>query len=221
MTLPLLPGTASRDPSIRPAVSPLAEELYAALGANTLGDDFRWLLLFYCQALTLNLQEVHDLAADTDQYPGWSALLDVSRAPAKALPYLAQFVGADVLPGLDDASQRLRIAEAQGWRRGTPASIRAAAQQWLTGARHIFMTERQDGSAYRLRLAFYATEVADQDQLTRAVQAAVPAGILLTVTILPGWTYADLQAAYAGKTYADLQADYAGQSYAYLGSILS
>ena len=203
-----------------PAVSDLADELYRALGATTAGDEQGWILLHLCQALTLHLQEIQDLAGDAVEHPGWSSLLDVERAPAKALGYLAQFVGVQLAPGLDDASQRLRIASAEGWGRGTPAAVRSAAQQWLTGDRHLFMTERADGSAYRLRMAFYATEVVDADQLQRAVAAAIPAGVVLDLVILPGWTYTQLAGAYSAKTYAQLASDYAGTSYAYLGSVI-
>lgn len=197
----------------RPTVSDAAERLYAALGAQTVGDDDQWVLLKLCDALAAPLAQVDTLAADSDAGPGWSALFDLDRCPPEALPYLAQFVGVKPLAGLDDAAQRYRVASTEGWKRGTPAAIIAAAKQWLTGAQTVHLVERLGGDAYRIRVTAYQAQAVDVDQVRVAVTNAVPAGIIADVRVDLGWSYADLKAAYAGKTYADLKADYVGKTY--------
>lgn len=193
----------------RPVVSDAAERLYAALGATTVGDDTNWLLLQLCEAVTQPLAVVDTLAADTVDGVGWSSVLDLTRAPAYALGWLAQFVGVRTLPGLDDAAQRLRIAGTEGWRRGTPAAIEAAAKQWLTGTQLVTLTERSS-SAYTIEITVYTAQATDPDQLQRAIEAAIPAGIIATVNIIAGWTVAEFEADYSGQTVADVESDFTG-----------
>lgn len=193
----------------RPAVSDVAEELYAALGATTVGDEQQWLLLQLCEALTQPLALVDDLASDTGDGAGWSALLDVDRCPPAFLGYLAQFVGATLAAGLDDTSQRLRIASTQGWQRGTPAAIVAAAKQWLGGNRTVQLTERYLGSAYKIRIRVYEAEATDTVQLALAIAAAVPAGILATVEPIAGWTVAEMETETVAEDIAYIEATWA------------
>ncbi|GAB6901875.1 phage tail protein [Kineosporia succinea] len=197
----------------RPVVSDVAEELYEALGAQTVGDEQRWILLHLCHAVTLSLQATQDLAADVVDEAGdivrhgWSPLLDVDAVPLPYLGFLAQLVGVELAPGLDDASQRLRVRSALGWQRGTPASIVAAAQQWLTGGRQVQLTERHLGSAYRVRVRVYEAEATDVAQLNRSIRAAIPAGVIPTVDVLAGWTIDEMETALSGQTIAGLEAD--------------
>ena len=115
---------------------PVAEEMYAALGPITSEDPaLGWPLLRFINAMAIRPQATDDLVRDSDEGPGWSGVVDLDRAPVNALPWLAQFVGVELLPGLDDESQRLRIRETAGFRRGTRAAIEGAARQFLTGSR--------------------------------------------------------------------------------------
>jgi hypothetical protein len=198
--------TTTQDASIRPDVVPLAEEIYAALGPLT-ADDQRhgWQLLRFVSAISQAPQVTEDLVRDSDAGPGWSSVLDVDRAPAEALGWLAQFVGVDVEPNIDPNSQRLRIKETAGFRRGTKAAIEGAARQFLTGNRTVQVQER-DTSAYHLKVTTFETETPFPDRTEAALQAQKPAGLVLQYVMSSGATYAELKA--TGNTYTQLKTAY-------------
>jgi Phage tail protein (Tail_P2_I) len=91
-------------------------------------------------ALAAMFEQVFAIVADqgspdepASYQAGWSTLLDPSTCPTAFLPYLAQFIGASVPPGTEDATARAIIRSEQGFQRGTPGAIVAAAQRFLTG----------------------------------------------------------------------------------------
>src|SRR5947209_2404735 len=53
-------------------------------------------------------REIAGYARDSDDGPGWSALLDLQRVPEKGLAWLAQFWGARIEPSLELAPRRER-----------------------------------------------------------------------------------------------------------------
>ena len=194
----------------RPVVSDTAERLYTALGPLPQGDEAQgWPLLRFCGVVTGPVAEVDGLASDTDTQVGWGPLLDVSLAPTKALPWLGQFVGAVVPEGMPDADARTLIEHAPGLKRGTPAAIVAATRLYLSGSGLVTLTERVGGDAYAVDVAVFGAQVTDLPALTAAVQATLPAGMLLTVTVASGWTIADMEARYVAGTVADVEADFA------------
>jgi len=164
-------------------------------------------LLAFCRALLHPLERTSALIRDSDAGPGWSALLDPSRAPASALPYLAQFVGVRVTRGAASGQQREEIVNAAGFRRGRPASIVAAVAATLTGDRTVILTERVDGEAYQLLVQTYTDQTPDAAAAEAAARAQKPAGIVLTFEVVDGQTYAQLAGRF--ETYADLAAEYA------------
>lgn len=182
-------------------VTPIAEEAYEALGpiaeADTSGQ-----LREFVGALVDPLQEVEDLIRDDDEgRPGWSSILDVDRAPAKALPWLGQLVGVRPALLLDEASQRLRIRETAGFQRGTRKAIAGAARQYLTGTRAVRIIER-DTSPYHFRVHTYLTETPDASDVEAALLAEKPAGLQMTYEVIVGASYQRLTESYA--TYNDL-----------------
>jgi hypothetical protein len=190
------------DLSIRPDVVPLAEEIYAGLGPLTADDQSHgWPLLRFVNAIAQAPQWTEDLVRDTDAGPGWSSVLDVDRAPAEALAWLGQFAGVDVEPNIDPDSQRLRIKETAGFRRGTRAAIEGAARQFLIGNRTVQVLER-DTSAYHLKVITFETETPFPDRTAAALQAQKPAGLVLQYELSSGATYAELKA--TGDTYDEL-----------------
>jgi hypothetical protein len=178
-----------------PVVTPTSLEAWGALGPWAEEDraSGTYDLLRYVAAVGDLLDAVNVLARDTDTDPGWSVLMDPDRAPSNALAWLAQFAGVRVLVGLDDASQRLRIKDAAGLRRGTPDAMRAAAQQWLTGSRQVILFER-DTSAYHLKVRTYAAETPNQARVLAALLAEKPAGLVLAYEVAAGATYAQISA---------------------------
>lgn len=200
----------------RPVVNASTEELYAALGHLTDGDvDLGWPLLTFLDANTQTLQYIEDIVRDdAEGRPGWSILVDIDRAPADAYGFLGQFVGVQLLVGLDDVSQNLRIRTTSGQRRGTPDAIKGAAQQLLTGTRRVDLFERES-SPYRLRVRTFAAETPNPTAVAAALAAEKPAGLVLVYDYAPGMTYAELQTTY-GPTYGAMTAT--GRSYANLAS---
>ena len=194
----------------RPVVSVTAERLYQAMGPLQQGDEQQgWPLLKFCDTITVPAADVEFFAADTDTQVGWGPLLDPTVCPLKALPFLGQFVGAVVPVGVDEATARAIVTHSPGWARGTPASVAAAARLWLTGGQHVTVNERLGGDAYAVEVVVYTAEVIDLSSLTAAVKAALPAGFALTVTVLTGWTIAQMESETSSNNIAYVESHWA------------
>lgn len=193
------------------SVTQVAEQAHAETGpwgrADRLTAD--WELLRFLEAALYDLQEVEDLARDTDDGPGWSVIMDVNRAPTKFLPWLAQFVGVRIGPNdtATDELMRAKVAAQVGFQRGTVGAMRAAAQVHLTGAKSVRFFERYQGNAYRLRVHTITAETPDAAVVEAALRAAKPAGIVLEYAAVAGQLYLELEADHAN--YAAVEAAYA------------
>jgi hypothetical protein len=133
-----------------PDLASFAALLYDALAPlATLDGQADWHLAHYCGALGAMFQPVADVARDTADGPGWSAVLDLDRCPDAWLPWLAQFVGVTVLAGSTPDAMRDRIGRTDGFKRGTPEAIRAAAQATLTGNQTVTFRERDSSAPTR------------------------------------------------------------------------
>jgi hypothetical protein len=156
------------------------ELLYDRLSPLAFADEQNdWALLKLCGALGQVHAPVHDIVSDPDGGPPWARLLDPDRAPAVFLPWLAQVVGERVPAGETEAAARTRIKLPQGNIRGKVPALVAAAQRTLTGAKFVQVLERT-GSAYTLTVVTQASETPDAPQTNRDLQAAKPAGLILT-----------------------------------------
>lgn len=200
----------------RPVVSDAAERLYDNLRPYHAGDDEAgWPLLRKCEATARILARPNEALRHDDIGSGARRMLAPYRAPAWALPWLAQFAGIPALPlGLTEAQQRDYIANAPGMRRGRPAAMIAAAQRYLTGNKTVEFLERSDptnpgaDAPYHLTVYTYAAETPDGAQVLAALLEQKPAGIVMHYDVLPGWTIGEMEAAYAGRTIGDLEADF-------------
>lgn len=197
----------------RPVVSEAAEELYISLGPwsrsdEAAGEDRGWPLLIYCEAIAGRLQPLLDVISDTDDGPGWSRVLDVDRAPAAWLPWLGQFVGVTVDTTQPEADQRTQVRSLPGMDRGTPGSIVAAAQRYLTGTMTVYLIERH-GSPWRLTVAMLNSEapVPDRPLIDKAIRRLKPAGIVLSVQYILGGDYNTLRDTHSD--YNDVKSTYA------------
>lgn len=190
------------------------QRLYAELRAYTHGDAANgYPLLTLIESFGHLAQQVDDYARDTDEGPGWSNLIDGTRAPADALGYLGQFVGVEpprLLDGETDEeyAERFRslILAPLGFIRGTPAALRLVAQQHLTGTKQVYFYERDGGNAYQLRIHTRAAETPDPDAVERALISQKPAGIVLTYSTIVGGDYDTLLGAHAD--YDEVEADF-------------
>lgn len=131
-------------------------------------------------------QIVDDWASDTDDgKPGYSILIDVTRCPDNALPWLAQFVGAKLTVGLSAAQQREQLIGLGNWKRGTVAALQAAPLPFLTGTQYVQVKER-DTNAYHLQVLVYANEVTDINKVQAALLTQKPAGLVMTLVNFSG-----------------------------------
>lgn len=141
----------------------------------------------YLRALSDPLfQKVEEWASDTDDdKPGYSILVDPTRCPVEAIPWLAQFVGVTIWSGLSEAEQRAQLIGLGNWKRGTAASIQAALAPLLTGSKTVQIKER-DTSPYHFQVLTYATETPDQNKVIAAITATKPAGLQFTYIYFSG-----------------------------------
>jgi len=180
--------------------------LYAALAPLAQKDvEVSWSLLVYCNAIGTMYQLIEDIVRDSPAGPGYSALLDVNRCPAVALPWLGQFVGVRVPPGLSEQAQRNWIASTDGFHRGTRDALIGAAHATLTPPGQVVFRER-DGDPYYLTVITYTAQTPDPTATLNALLAQKPGGILLTYRTALGQDYSQLRARHA--TYAAVKAAY-------------
>jgi hypothetical protein len=185
-------------------VTLVGDRLYQALAPLAYDDDSQGQSLqALCDAVGAMFEQTAELVEPgPNGEPPWSAILDVDRAPAFALPWLGQLVGVTVDPTLDEAGQRQQIRAETGMARGTPAAIVAAGQRYLTGTKTVLLIER-DASvspahpAYGLRVLTRTDETPDTAPVLAALTAAKPAGIVLSYGTVDGQTWQELIDNYA------------------------
>lgn len=195
-----------------PVLASFAQELYdrlAPLQYDEANQDYA--LAKLCAAIGEMFQVVEDLSRDgTDldgkEAPGWSQLLDIDRTPNYALGWLAQFVGVTLRAGLTDAAQRQRIKNTDGWNRGTPAAIVAAAQQFLTGTQTVILRERFP-DAYSFQVLTRTSETPSSAQVLAALVEQKPAGLVMLYNTISGNDYQLLITNHS--LYSNVFADYA------------
>jgi hypothetical protein len=191
-----------------PTLTHSAQRLYDYLAPLAEEDERHgYALALYLSALARLVDEVADLSRDgEDGRPGWSDLFNPERIPARLLPWLAQFRGVQLPQGLAVEEQRQRIREADGFRRGSPAAMIAAAKRTLTGTQTVYLTERS-GSAYALTVATLTSETPDPAATLAALREQKPAGIVLTHALITGGDYGTLLGTHAD--YAEVLTDFA------------
>jgi len=182
-----------------PVLDSFGQEVYDRLLTLTRDDEIHgWSLALYVNAIGKMFQIVEDYSRDQivggQDLPGWSQLLDVDRAPTAALGWLAQFVGVELEPNLDDATQRARIRETAGWKRGSLGAISGAAHQYLIAPKNVIIRERDPVAcpthpAYGLTVITYTSQTPDSAKVLAALLAQKPAGIILRYITADGQDY--------------------------------
>ena len=147
-------------------------------------------------AMSTVLERVAAIYDPVEGLPG-GPLLDVDRCPEWALPWLAQLVGVTIPGGMDTDTIREAIRSVAGWKRGTPAAMRAAAGFHLTGEKTVNFRERDPSGAdppYTLEVVTITTETPDPAAVELELRRQKPAGIVLTYRVVTGWDYQELTA---------------------------
>jgi hypothetical protein len=173
-----------------PDHSPFGERLRERTQPLALDDEsYGFAHAYLSEALSrpyLEVQEVFDPEGDV---PPVAPLLDIDLCPDWALPWLAQLIGAAIPVGMPPDTARELIRNVAGFRRGTPAAIRAAASFFLTGSKTVFFNERFANDAYRLGVVTLTAETPNPAQVQAAILAQKPGGILLSYSAIAGQTY--------------------------------
>jgi len=175
-----------------------ADRMYGMLEPYTYADAQNdYSLQEFLKSIGEMYEEIIDLAYDTtDGDDGWTLLTDITRVPSKAIDWLSQFVGVRQIEGLTDAQKIQRIAAREGFSRGTPHGMRAAAQVFLTGAKTVNLFER-DTSPYHLTVQTYASQTPNSTVVQAALLSQKPAGIVMVYTVVTGQNYLQLRTAHS------------------------
>lgn len=200
-----------------PTLTVVGGQLYESVAPLATEDaEYDWPLATYATGLALLLDEPADLSRDRDDgTPGWAIVLDPDLAPLKWLPWLAQFKGATIPPGLDEAAQRIRVRHADGADRGSIRSLVAIAQQFLTGTRSVYFQDRVGGDPDVAVLTTLTSETPNPDLVLAAITADKPGGLVLTHALVDGGDFDTLRDTHstfdavtaAFGTFDDLRAD--------------
>jgi hypothetical protein len=162
------------------------------------------------EALAKNFERVGPIYDPEEQLPG-EPLVDVDTCPDWALGWLAQLVGVTLPPGTSPDAARVLIRDVSGWKRGTPAALRAAAGAHLTGDKTVFFRERDATGSdppYTLEVVTRASETPDEAAVLAELLRQKPAGIVLTYRTVEGWDYQELSAT-GPDPYSTLKTTYA------------
>lgn len=130
---------------------------------------------------------------------GWSILLDPTNCPDEFIPYGSQFVGVQIPPSTDPVTARALWRAEQGFKRGTPAAVLAAAQAALPTGYTAAIIEREmptsNNAPYEFMLIVSPNTLSSADQtiLAQAVNNAKPAGINWTLVLTNGWTIGQME----------------------------
>lgn len=209
-----------------PTIANDTQALYDTLGSLTAQDAaLGYPLLKWLDGPGRLLETIDDLVRDSPLGPGWSQVVDPIRCPTAILPWLGQFVGVSVDASLSDTAQRNQIRAEAGFARGTVASLMSIARRYLAGNGTVHLVERDQGDPYRLSMTVFQQQIVGMsysalsanystyaalgaafptyaqfsysaDELNLALQAAKPAGLVLTLNVQTGASYADLTSEY-------------------------
>lgn len=199
---------------MRPEASAAAEELYEALEpAFTQGDEDRdWISLKIVMAVVagrVDLLRIY-LVDDILNLPAWAVVFDPERAPAEALPYLAQYSGALLTPEMEEAARRNAIQTPEAFSRGQLASLEAVAKRRLTGTKAVIVTERYTSNAWRLRIETIEAETPDPaGTVADIVRFQKPIGIRLFFNTRVAWTWGEAKASVEFPTWKAVKEGFA------------
>jgi hypothetical protein len=176
-----------------------------ASASGYLGKDTTWPLLRTAAAWVETLLDpVYEVVRERDGQRGWAVLLDPANCPAKGLPYLAQYVGAELTPEMDEAQQRAEIEEPTSWKRGQLPAIKLVGARGLTGTKRVIVRSRTPSVGHHyIRTLASETPSPERTEFTLR-KKGVPAWEMLDYEAIDGVTVEDVAAGW--KTVADLAA---------------
>jgi hypothetical protein len=167
----------------------------ADLESGTAGNGFP--LLTFLDAIGSQLAETEAYTRDDATHTGWGQLLDVNVCPTNALPWLAQLAGVAIPVGTSDSAARALIIAQANAKRGTPATLIAVLQAFLTGTKSVQLFERNP-DPYSFIIVCQASQIpggvggATAALALAALTAAKPAGLVMSFIVQAGLTWAEM-----------------------------
>jgi hypothetical protein len=198
-----------------PDLTPTGEFLWDEVGVAQPGDDQRGSpARILVGAVAKALGPLFDIVRDTDQGPGWSAVLDpdciVAMLPEtvaqRVLRWLGQFAGQSFPADMTAAAMAAQVGIPASFERGTFDALVQAVRHTITGTGYVFALERQ-GSPYRVTVVTRTSETPSPAMTLAAAQSQKPAGLVLTHVVTTTRTY--LENSSIAPTYAARSATYA------------
>ena len=151
----------------KPELAPTGERLRDRTAPLAPHDDrYGYAHAYLCGSLGAIFDEVAEVFDPEGDIPPMAPLLDPELCPDWALPWLAQFVGIVLPAGIPPDDARALIHSVYGFRRGTPAAMRAAAALYLTGTKTVNFRERDPDSPdppYTLEVVTLEDELPETD----------------------------------------------------------
>lgn len=178
-----------------------ATDLYERL-APVAGEDAAngYALRSFVEALAKMFDQVEVFAREAAGVPGWTPLVSPTYAPSDAaLRFMAQLAGVRLDVGLNTATMKAWLARAEGRRRGTAADMVEKVQETLTGAKTVFLGER-DTSAYHFTLVTRTAETPDAAKTEAALILAKPAGLQYTYATTAGYSWNEATSTWNAET---------------------
>jgi len=155
----------------------------------------------------MHMYEDVALLVDPEDDIPWVPFFDIDKCPDFALPWLAQVVGVRLPSSITGDEAREYIKALSFEEVGKPSAIRAAVGIYLTGNKTVYFRERDAGDAYALEVVTVVSETPDPEAVARALEASVPAGIIIRYRSVVGWDYE--QMTIEGGLYSALPAKFA------------
>lgn len=135
-------------------------------------------LLAFCEAIMAPIGPMEEVIRGDDTHDPYERAVDVGNAPLWVLPWLACIVGIEWHgPATEDL--RSLLIERPRYRRGTIASIRAAAQQTLTGTKTVDISNRFDDNPWLIRVTTLPSETPDPETTEKVVLSEIPVWVRL------------------------------------------
>ena len=171
-----------------PTVSQATTTLYSFLPQFVQDNDAAggWQFLTWLDGIGQQQQLIDNLCRDTESGIGWSVVLDVSRCPTYALPWLAQFVGVRFTGAQlnDDYMMRSAILAKGNFARGTVAAIVAAVTAALGSAGGtVKVIERVNAAG---QPDPYALTIVSQDAGGDLAYSELPGYVANALSLAPG-----------------------------------
>lgn len=140
------------------------------------------LLLAVCDALTFPVAPLETTVRGDDTHAPWELPLDVNAAPVWSLPWLGAIVGEE-WRGPATELLRAQIKDRPRFRRGTTASIKAAATATLTGTQEVRIIPRVDDDPNLLTVITKPAETPNPATTLRAMLRKTPVWVQLTYIV--------------------------------------